>query len=284
MHYLMSLGSTSRRRYRNRPSVQVHSSILTFAVALTLQPNAAVRLSLDPLMQYLGAVGDSLQLTDLGVIPRQLPYLQHNPPPVEVVGNDSVGSNLTGCSRSNILQSAFALCSAHVSDMPLDKKVDNMMSVMGCLVQLLLLEHRSGETSPATNHSWITATASDASGAKVEAPAKAGAVKPFRCPVCPGSKRLTEKGFQKHVKAWRQPKAVSKKRRKKASCPGIFNSQYVRSQVTHGFNASDVVNSVVDGTLDLLTPGANAAHGQGTGNHFKVNTYFSSMFPPNATQ
>jgi hypothetical protein len=168
--------------------------------------------------------------------------------------------------------------------MPLEKKVDNMMSVMGCLVQLLLLEHSSGETSPATQLSWITASESDASGAKVVASAKAGAVKPFRCPVCPGSKRLTEKGFQKHVKAWRQPKVVSMKRRKKPTCPGIFNSQYVRSKVNHGFNESDVVNSVVDGTLQLLTPGANAAHGQGTGNHFKVNDYFSKMFPCDATQ
>lgn len=283
MLYLTLLGCTSRCRCRKRPSFQVLSTILTFAVALTLQPNAVDRLCPDPLMQCLGAGGDAPQLTDLGVIPRQLPFLQNNPPPVVVVANDSDVADLTGCSRSNILKSAFALCSAHVAGMPLEKKVDNMMSVMGCLVQLLLLEHSSGGTSPATYHSWVTATNSDASGAKVVASAKAGAVKPFRCPVCPGSKRLTEKGFYKHVNAWRsKPKAVSK-RRKKPTCPGIFNSQYIRSQVTVGISESDVVNSVVDGTLHLLTPGANAAHGQGTGNHTKVNAYFSSMFPPNAT-
>jgi hypothetical protein len=65
------------------------------------QPNAVDRLCQDPLMQCLG-VGDAPLLTDLGVIPRQPPFLQNNPPPVVVVANDSDVAGLTGCSRSSI--------------------------------------------------------------------------------------------------------------------------------------------------------------------------------------
>ena len=230
-------------------------------------------------MQFIGA-GESPGLEGIGVIPPQPQYLQNNPPPVAVAKVPDV-TDLLGCSRSNILKSAMSLCSAHDNCMPLEKKVDNMMSLMGCLVQLLLLEHSSGGTSPATNITWVTTT-SDESESKAVAAAKAGAVKPFRCPVCPGSKRLTEKGFHKHVLAWRnRPKAVSK-RQKKPTCPGIFNSPFVRSQVGIGFDESDVVDRVVNGTLQLLTPGANAAHGHGTGNHTKVDSYFSSMFTRNS--
>jgi hypothetical protein len=189
--------------------------------------------------------------------------------------------DLSGCSRSNILRSAVSLCSA--THMPLDQKVDNMMSLVGHLVQLLLLEHNSGSGS-SLNQSWVTASSNTSSGnpdavSSAAAIVTAGAVKAFRCPVCPGSKRLTEKGFQKHVVAWRnRPKAVGK-RQKKPTCPGIFNHPVVHAGVMQGSDAADVVDRVVNRTLKMLNPGANAAHGlNGTGNHAKVDAYFSQLF------
>jgi hypothetical protein len=166
--------------------------------------------------------------------------------------------------------------------MSLEAKVDNMTSLVGLLVQLLLIEQASSPSG--STMSWTTLSSSNAAGGATATAhcshavngvsaggVTTGAAKRFQCPVCPGSKRLTEKGFAKHVEAWRCKRTV---RKKKPTCPGIashpmFNG-VARGEVT--------VDHVVDTTLKMLNPGANAAHGAGTGNHDKVQRYFSHLF------
>ena len=207
-------------------------------------------------------------------------------PSSPTVPSVSAVSDLSGVSRTNILRSAASLCSQS-ADLTLEAKVDNMTSLVGLLVQLLLIEQSS--SSSGSPLSWTTLSSSNVVGGStalahcshvvngvsdISAGAggvTTGAAKRFQCPVCPGSKRLTEKGFAKHVEAWRCRRTV---RKKKPTCPGIashpmFNG-VARGEVT--------VDHVVDTTLKMLNPGANAAHGAGTGNHDKVQRYFSHLF------
>lgn len=197
--------------------------------------------------------------------------LQNNVSPVVPVVSD-----LTGCSRSHLLQSAISLC----QDTSMDErsKCSMMTNLVGHLCQLLLLESRSPKSSPG-QQSWATFStgSSGPNHAAVGcsgAAAKVVALKQFQCPVCPHSKYLTEKGFYKHVVAWKS-RAKSGGRRKKSTCPGLASHPRYRVGVHSGTE-----DTIVSDVLKLLTPGANAAHGHGTGNHVKVNSYFQSLFGP----
>ena len=191
-----------------------------------------------------------------------------------------VVSDLHGVSRSHLLRSAISLC----EDTSMDErsKCGLMTNLVGHLCQLLLLESNSPKSSPGqqswatfstessgTNHA-VTNVAVDCSGAA----AKVVALKLFQCPVCPHKKYLTEKGFYKHVTAWKS-RAKSGNRRKKSTCPGLASHPRYRVGVHSGTE-----DAVVCDVLKLMTPGANAAHGHGTGNHLKVNSYFDSLFRP----
>ena len=197
-------------------------------------------------------------------------------------------SELSSCSRGTLLQAAAKLCSPQCA-LSLEAKVDNMTSIVGLLVQLLLIEHKSpGDGSPLT---WSTVASStiithsaptdgftqlteahDATGYCAGGGSARGAVKRFQCPVCPASsKRLTEKGFFKHVRAWRCKHRSSCK--KTPTCPGIASHpMFAEDQRGQAF-----VETVVTETLSRLTPGANAAHGAGTGNDAKVQQYFQQI-------
>lgn len=193
----------------------------------------------------------------------------------------SAVTDLSACSRSNILRSAASLC-AQSADLSLEAKVDNMTALVGHLVQLLLIDQ--GSNSSGSPLSWTTLSSSnvvDGSAANAHRSnvansavcVKAGAAKRFQCPVCPGSKLLTEKGFAKHVGNWRNRSV----RKKKPTCPGIAAHPMFRAVVGKGVT----VENVVDTTLMLLNPGSNAAHGAGTGNHDKVQRYFTDLFGSN---
>jgi hypothetical protein len=231
---------------------------------------------------------DAVQYSQ-GFIPdMSAPLVMPNPP------SPAIG-DLSHCSRATILRSALSLCQQPQAT--LEHKVDNMTNLVGHLIQLLLLEPNSGNGSPLAN-SWTTTTttsslsltAAVAAGSGGSGPAPAakstgaakyfgsgpapaakstGAAKYFLCPVCPRRKHMTEKGFHKHVSAWRIKSKVSGKR-KKASCPGIGSHPQFAS-------LGGTVNDVVNTTLQLLTPGANLAHGHGTGNHVKVDEYFALL-------
>ena len=192
-------------------------------------------------------------------------------------------SDLHGVSRSHLLRSAISLCED--TSMDEQSKCGLMTNLVGHLCQLLLLESNSPKSSPG-QQSWATFStessgpnhaADGCSGAAAVgcsgAAAKVVALKLFQCPVCPHKKYLTEKGFHKHVTAWKS-RTKSGGRRKKSTCPGLASHPRYRVGV-HGTQ-----DAVVDDVLKLLNPGANAAHGHGTGNHLKVNTYFQSLFRP----
>ena len=207
----------------------------------------------------------------LGFIPvsSAMPFMQGPPPPV---------GDLSQCSRSQILQSAWSLCTQPHGTM--EQKFDQVTTLVGHLVQLLLLEPNkdNGVNGSPLASSWTTTNSGSSSipagavatGINLHAATATGAGKLFLCPVCP-SKRYTEKGFHKHVTAWKKKSKVCGKRTKKSSCPGIgCHPQFS--------TLGKPVECVVSETLKLLTPGANAAHVRhGTGNHLKVAEYFKEL-------
>jgi hypothetical protein len=189
-------------------------------------------------------------------------------------------------SRSDILRSIVSIGSQEYSTVEL--KMDSMTKLVGKMAQLLLL----GESGTGSPLSWVTSssTHSDvvANGLSSAASQRTtiqtsqsatglahSADKQFKCPVCPRHMKtpLTEKGFYKHVMAWKGLSGASAtgKKKKKSSCPGISHHPK--------FNRASGVEGVINHTLSLLTPGANAAHGEGTGNHHKVDAYFAQLFP-----
>lgn len=170
-------------------------------------------------------------------------------------------------SRSEIIREAISICSQHASLGSLEAKVDTMTSLVGKMLQLLLVEHNS--TSPLT---WATGS-SNTSGASA-ALCSSSSVKSrqlFKCPVCPRSKPpLTEKGFHKHVLSWKS-KARGLGRKKPNSCPGILAAVEKRG------GDADRVDSVVNTALSMMNRGSNAAHGEGTGNHVRMENYFHDL-------
>ncbi len=158
-----------------------------------------------------------------------MPFMHGLAPPV---------GDLSQCSRSQILRSAWSLCTQpHGS---IEQKFDQVTTLVGHLVQLLLLEPSKGNGSPLAN-SWTTTTSNSSSipaaavtagSEPVPAETATGAGKIFVCPVCP-TKRYTEKGFHKHVSAWRRKPKGCGKRSKKSTCPGIgYHPQFSTWQAT----------------------------------------------------
>jgi hypothetical protein len=175
--------------------------------------------------------------------------------------------SLAGVSRQQILMNVMALCSQTNEHASVESKLDSMTKLVGQMAQLLLMEHSS---STGSSLSWVT-TSSSGSNPAVAAAGSAAvsrpAVKLFRCPVCPSHKApLTEKGFYKHVLAWKKIKTG----RRRSQCPGIQRSCLMGAEPAQ----------VIDATMQLINPGANLAHGGGTGNHLKVADYFASVIRP----
>jgi hypothetical protein len=202
---------------------------------------------------------DQSQLSVTGVIPAQ--RLECDAPRVMINSGESVPFT-----RPQILSNVVSLCS-QLQQQSVESKVDGMLMLVGQMAQLLLLEQSSGIGSPL---SWVTTSSS--SGSSVVAAAGSVAPQPaaktFKCPWCPSQKApLTEKGFYKHVRAWKNNSKVCKR---KPQCPGVLSSRLV----------SGTVDQFIGRTLTLLNPGANAAHGGGTGNHSNVAEYFSSVLRP----
>lgn len=174
--------------------------------------------------------------------------------------------------RQQILRNVMQTCSQVQEHPSMESKVNGLTVLIGQMAQLLLLEQNGGDGSPL---SWVTFS-SDGTGngdgaALVSSDrhvTRPSAIKLFKCPACPVNKPpLTEKGFYKHVLAWR---GKSRNGKRKPACPGI------RSRLVFGIDEQEVISS----TLRLLNPGANAAHGGGTGNHVNVADYLSTVCRP----
>jgi len=116
--------------------------------------------------------------------------------------------SLAGVTRQQILMNVMALCSQTNVHATVESKLDSMTMLVGQMAQLLLMEHSS---STGSSLSWVTTSSSGSNSAVATAGSAAvprlPAVKLFRCPVCPSHKApLTEKGFYKHVLAWKKLK------------------------------------------------------------------------------
>ena len=215
-------------------------------------------------------------------------------------------------SRIEILQEALQLCTAAPTTR--DDKMDLLLSMMTSMFKLMLLDHvggASGGSSPLSLRvSSFHSTPSSGSGAnsphfgRDETPsavvagahfqsapgtgsaanANAGlhgqppaAAAHFFCPACPSSKApLTEKSFNKHILAWKK-KAVSVRKMKPGSCPGIRSLEHPLVAGLQG-TVQERVDTVVNHTKSLLTPGASAAHTPaGSGNFQRVEAYFQYL-------
>jgi hypothetical protein len=116
--------------------------------------------------------------------------------------------SLAGVTRQQILMNIMALCSQTNDHATVESRLDSMTMLVSQMAQLLLMEHSS---STGSSLSWVTTSSSGSNSAVATAGSAAvprvPAVKLFRCPVCPSHKApLTEKGFYKHVLAWKKLK------------------------------------------------------------------------------
>ena len=247
-----------------------------------------------------GAVASSLQHStvmdageapsygdDVAAVPLQRGYIHmqtsqvQNLPPATAFSSGSSASMVLP-NRMQLLQEAVQLST--VAPSTRDEKMDVLLSMMSAMFKLMLLdavEGRSGGSSPLSL--LLSSTNSSASsGVDPSSPSEhpATAAAHFMCPACPSSNHpITEKSFKKHIEAWKKKirGGVSRRKSKPGSCPGILNVSHplvagLKGDVTHR------VDEVVDHTVSLLTPGANAAHTPtGTGNFQRVQQYFDFL-------
>jgi|LauGreDrversion4_2_1035121.scaffolds.fasta_scaffold21788_2 hypothetical protein len=239
-----------------------------------------------------------------GVIPVQPSHIQNLPPAASLSNVSAVLHALP--SRMEVLQEALQLCSAAPSTR--DDKLDLLLSMMTSMFKLMLLDHvgpstgssplslrlSSSNTSassgggPSSPHFGPDSSATAViAGAQLQASGPGMPSQPltaaahFICPTCPSSKApLTEKSFNKHILAWKQKVkgGVSACRKvKTGSCPGIRSLDH---PLVAGLSGAiqERVDTVVDHTVSLLSPGASAAHTPaGTGNFRRVQAYFDYL-------
>lgn len=251
-----------------------------------------------------------------GVIPVQPSHIQNLPPATSHCNGSAVPHTLP--SRMEVLQEALQLCSAAPStrDDKMDLLLSMMTSMFKLMLldhvggssrgsSPLSLHLSSSNTSassgggpsspsfgPDTSATAVVvgahfqASGADMSASAVNTVAHSSGQPPtaaahFICPTCPSSKApLTEKSFNKHIQAWKQKVrgGVSASRKvKTGSCPGIRSLDH---PLVAGLSGAiqERVDTVVDHTVSLLSPGASAAHTPaGTGNFRQVQAYFDFL-------
>jgi hypothetical protein len=228
-----------------------------------------------------------------GYIPPQSPQIEQVQP-TAAIANDMTTTNALP-SRFALLQEAVQLSSKVPATR--DEKMDLLLSMMSSMFKLMLLDQIVGQSGGMSPMSLLTSS-SNTSGSSGPfpisppiAPVASGtdaahimesghAAAHFMCPVCPSTNApITEKSFKKHIEAWKTKVrgGVSRRKDKPDSCPGIRSLSHPLIAGLRG-DITARVDHVVDQTVSLLTPGANAAHtSTGTGNFQRVQQYFESL-------
>jgi hypothetical protein len=233
-----------------------------------------------------------------GFIPMQSPQVQNLPPASSITNGSSISNALP--SRMQLLQEAVQLST--ITPTTREDKMDLLLAMMTSMFKLLLLDQivgQSGGSSPLSLLLSSSNTSASSGGdpssptigpgqpatAAIQVPGQATtAAAHFICPACPSSNApLTEKSFNKHIQAWKKKvrggvsSTHARRKEKPGSCPGIRSLSHPLVAGLQG-DITARVDQVVDHTVSLLSPGANAAHTSvGTGNFRRVQQYFDFL-------